>query len=50
LLREESQELPDLGNALDSLLDELENGQERQYNRAEFRRYIMLPGSVSPSI
>ena len=42
ILKAEAEELPDLNQAVDDLLDELEAGSQGHYNRAEFKRYLML--------
>jgi hypothetical protein len=43
ILRAEATELPDLEDAVDDLLDELEAGHEYHYKRNEFKRYLMIP-------
>ncbi|HEY1938824.1 MAG TPA: hypothetical protein VGJ33_12885 [Candidatus Angelobacter sp.] len=43
ILHSETDALPDLEATLDELLDELENGEERKYNRSEFKRYLIMP-------
>jgi len=43
ILRAEAEELPDIEQALDDLLDELEAKLQARYNRTEFKRYLMLP-------
>jgi len=45
ILKSEGSTLPDLESALDDLLDELEEGKNRKYTRAEFKRYLMLPNT-----
>jgi hypothetical protein len=39
----ESTELPDLQKAVDEFLDEMEAERLSKYNRAEFKRYLMIP-------
>jgi hypothetical protein len=43
ILKAEGKTLPDLEQTLDELLDELEEGQERKYNRSDFKRYLLIP-------
>jgi hypothetical protein len=45
ILHAEAQELPDLEEAVDCLLDELEGKYQRPYNRNEFKRYLMIPNT-----
>lgn len=45
ILHAEGETLPDLESALDELLDELEEGQERKYKRAAFKRYLIIPNT-----
>jgi hypothetical protein len=42
ILKAEAEELPDLGQAVDDFLDELEGKLQARYDRAEFKRYLML--------
>jgi hypothetical protein len=44
-LKAEPQELPDLEEAVDCLLDELEGRDQQHYNRNEFKRYLMIPNT-----
>lgn len=43
ILTAEVAELPDLAKAVDEFLDEMEAEQHSKYNRAEFKRYLMIP-------
>ncbi len=43
LLNAEATELPELEQAVDSLLDELEGDHGHKYNRSEFKRYLIIP-------
>lgn len=45
LLKAESVELPDVEDALDCLLDELERDHQHRYKRNEFKRYLMVPNT-----
>lgn len=45
ILKSEGSTLPDLEAVLDDLLDELENGENHKYKRAEFKRYLMIPNT-----
>ena len=45
-LKAEEKELPDLGEELDSLLDDLEKGHGRTYQREQFKAYLMIPLKV----
>lgn len=45
LLKAEPTELPELEDALDSLLDELEKDQQFKYKRSEFKRYLLIPNT-----
>jgi hypothetical protein len=42
ILKAESEELPDLEDAVDSFLGEMENEHQVKYDSAEFKRYLML--------
>ena len=44
-LKAEEQELPELGKALDSLLDELEKKHGSTVKRGEFKAYLMIPNN-----
>jgi hypothetical protein len=50
ILKTEPTELPDLEDAVDLLLDELEADPEHRYlyNRTEFKRYLMIPDTRDP--
>jgi hypothetical protein len=43
ILHAEATELPDLEQAVDDFLDEMEVQLHSRYDRAEFKRYLMLP-------
>jgi hypothetical protein len=43
ILKAEASELPDFGHAVDDFLDELDAKSKRKYDRAEFKRYLLLP-------
>ena len=45
ILKAEPLELPDLEQAVDDFLDEMEAGSPMQYDRTEFKRYLMLPNT-----
>jgi hypothetical protein len=45
ILHSEGATLPDLEDALDALLDELEEGEEAKYNRSELKRYLIIPNT-----
>jgi hypothetical protein len=45
ILNSEGTTLPDLEAALDALLDELEQAQQRKYKRDEFKRYLIIPNT-----
>lgn len=45
-LKAESAELPDLEDALDSLVDELERAHDQPYQREQFKAYLMIPLKV----
>jgi hypothetical protein len=42
-LKAETDELPDLETALDSLLDDLEKEHGATYKREQFKAYLMIP-------
>lgn len=43
ILHAEATELPDFSRAVDEFLDEIEAENQSKYNRAEFKRYLMIP-------
>jgi hypothetical protein len=43
ILRAEAEELPDLEQAVDDFLDELEVELQIQYDRTQFKRYLIIP-------
>jgi head-tail adaptor len=45
ILKAEVEVLPDLEEALDDLLDDLETELGTRYNRTEFKRYLMIPNT-----
>jgi hypothetical protein len=47
LLNAEAKELPDLYQAVDEFLDELEETNQLKYKRADFKRYLMLSPPVA---
>lgn len=49
LLNAEGTELPELEQAVDSLLDELEGEHGHKYDRSEFKRYLILPSTSGSS-
>jgi hypothetical protein len=49
VLKAEKTALPDLAEAVDDFLDELEADHNRKYDRAEFKRYLMLPERSCPA-
>jgi hypothetical protein len=46
ILSAEAEELPDLEQAVDDFLDELEAELQIRYDRTEFKRYLMLPNTT----
>lgn len=46
ILKAEADELPDLEQAVDELLNELEIRGRPAYKKAEFKRYLMLPNTT----
>ena len=43
ILQAEPAELPDLSKSVDEILDEMEAEHHSKYDRADFKRYLMLP-------
>jgi hypothetical protein len=51
ILKAEASELPDLPQAVDEFLDELEAEHHSSFNRQEFKRYLMIPDiPAAPSL
>jgi hypothetical protein len=50
ILKAEASELPDLKQAVDDFLDELDSENKRKYDRPEFMRYLLLPSTPKASL